>query len=86
VPVVVGLLVLAIARCTDSTRATRATGRAISGPRLFTAVAGRRRLRAGNACWSVPIVAPPIGGVLGGWIYDVLVGDRFGVRLVEKVE
>jgi glycerol uptake facilitator-like aquaporin len=33
--------------------------------------------RAGNSWWWVPIVAPCIGGVLGAWVYDALVGDRF---------
>jgi len=28
------------------------------------------------------IVAPPIGGVLGGWLYDLFVGHRFGARVV----
>jgi hypothetical protein len=25
----------------------------------------------------VPVVAPCIGGVLGGWVYDLFVGGRF---------
>ena len=40
------------------------------GPRLFTAIAGwgTEVFRAGNDWWWVPIVAPPIGAVLGGWV------------------
>jgi MIP family channel proteins len=45
------------------------------GPRLFTFVAGWGGdvFRAGNGWWWVPIVAPCIGGVLGGFIYDLLI-------------
>lgn len=45
------------------------------GPRLFTFVAGWGDLvfRAGNGWWWVPLVAPPIGAVLGGFVYDALI-------------
>lgn len=45
------------------------------GPRLFTFVAGWGAdvFRAGNGWWWVPLVAPPIGAVAGGYVYDVLV-------------
>lgn len=45
------------------------------GPRLFTSVAGwgGEVFRAGNGWWWVPIVAPPIGAVLGGFAYDALI-------------
>jgi glycerol uptake facilitator-like aquaporin len=46
---------------------------------LFTFVAGwgGEVFRAGNAWWWVPIVAPCVGGVIGGWAYDAFVGHRF---------
>jgi len=52
------------------------------GPRLFTFVAGwgGEVFRAGNSWWWVPAVAPCLGGVLGGWAYDVCVGNRFPER------
>ena len=45
------------------------------GPRVFTAVAGwgQEVFRAGNGWWWVPIVGPCIGGVLGGYLYDLLI-------------
>jgi MIP family channel proteins len=43
------------------------------GPRLFTAMAGwgGEVFTAGNGWWWVPIVGPLIGGVLGGYVYDL---------------
>ena len=45
------------------------------GPRLFTAIAGwgGEVFRAGNGWWWVPIVAPCVGAVLGGGVYDLLI-------------
>jgi glycerol uptake facilitator-like aquaporin len=45
------------------------------GPRLFTFLAGwgAEVFRAGSYWWWVPIIGPLIGGVLGGWIYDLLI-------------
>jgi MIP family channel proteins len=45
------------------------------GPRLFTFVAGWGPdvFRAGDGWWWVPVVAPPIGAVLGGFVYDGLI-------------
>jgi MIP family channel proteins len=45
-------------------------------PRLFTYLAGwgSEVFRAGHCWWWVPIVGPLVGGVLGGWVYDLLIG------------
>jgi glycerol uptake facilitator protein len=46
------------------------------GPRLFTAVAGFRNngLSDGPRVWWVPVIAPLLGGLVGGAVYD------FGIR------
>lgn len=78
-PLVVGLLVLGIGAAFGFNSGYAINPARDFGPRLFTAVGGwgLEVFRAGNAWWWVPIVAPPIGAVLGGWIYDVMVGKRF---------
>ena len=81
-PVIVGLLVVAIGAAFGWN-----TGYAINpardfGPRLFTAMAGwgGEVFSAANAWWWVPIVAPCVGAVGGGWMYDLCVGHRFPSR------
>jgi MIP family channel proteins len=78
-PVVVGLLVVAIGAAFGFNSGYAINPARDFGPRLFTFVGGwgSEVFRAGNHWWWVPIVAPCIGGVLGGWIYDALIGDRF---------
>lgn len=78
-PVIVGLLVVAIGAAFGWN-----TGYAINpardfGPRLFTAMAGwgGEVFSAANGWWWVPIVAPCVGAVGGGWVYDLCVGHRF---------
>jgi len=78
-PVVVGLLVVAIGMAFGFN-----TGYAINpardfGPRLFTAMAGwgGEVFTAANSWWWVPIVAPIVGAVAGGFVYDLCVGHRF---------
>lgn len=78
-PVVVGLLVVLIGATFGFNSGYAINPARDFGPRLFTAVAGwgAEVFRAGNAWWWVPIVAPLLGGVLGGWVYDLLVGRHF---------
>jgi MIP family channel proteins len=78
-PVVVGLLVLLIGATFGFNSGYAINPARDFGPRLFTAVAGWGAdvFRAGNNWWWIPIVAPPIGGVLGGWTYDAFVGKHF---------
>jgi glycerol uptake facilitator-like aquaporin len=45
------------------------------GPRLFTFLAGwgSEVFTAGDSWWWVPIVAPCLGALLGGFAYDALI-------------
>ncbi len=78
-PVVVGLLVVLIGASFGFNSGYAINPARDFAPRLFTAVAGWGTdvFRAGNAWWWVPVVAPIVGGVLGGWAYDACVGSRF---------
>jgi MIP family channel proteins len=78
-PVVVGLLVLLIGATYGFNSGYAINPARDFGPRLFTFVAGWGGdvFRAGNGWWWVPIVAPCVGGVVGGWVYDFFVGSRF---------
>jgi MIP family channel proteins len=81
-PVVVGLLVVLIGATFGFNAGYAINPARDFGPRLFTFIAGwgGEVFRAGNAWWWVPIVAPCVGGVLGAWIYDLLIGDHFPVQ------
>jgi MIP family channel proteins len=78
-PVIVGLLVVLIGATFGFNSGYAINPARDLGPRLFTAMAGwgAEVFRAGNAWWWVPVTAPCVGGVLGGWVYDLFVGDRF---------
>ena len=82
-PVVVGLLVVLIGATFGFNSGYAINPARDFGPRLFTFVAGwgAEVFRAGNGWWWVPIVAPSIGGVIGGWAYDFFVGSRFPTAL-----
>jgi MIP family channel proteins len=84
-PLLVGLLVVAIGAAFGFNSGYAINPARDFGPRLFTAVAGwgGEVFRAGNTWWWVPIVAPCIGAVLGGWIYDVMIGKRFPAAVAE---
>ena len=79
VPVIVGLLVVAIGAAFGTNSGYAINPARDFGPRLFTYLAGwgGEVFRAGNYWWWVPIVGPLVGGVLGGWLYDAFVGNRF---------
>jgi MIP family channel proteins len=79
IPVLVGLLVVAIGAAFGFNSGYAINPARDFGPRLFTALAGWGGdvFRAGNGWWWVPIVAPPLGAVLSGWVYDALIGRRF---------
>jgi len=78
-PVVVGLLVVLIGATFGFNAGYAINPARDFGPRLFTFLAGwgGEVFRAGNNWWWVPVVAPCVGGVIGGWAYDACIGHRF---------
>ena len=78
-PFIVGLLVAVIGMSFGFNAGYAINPARDFGPRLFTSVAGwgMEVFRAANGWWWVPIVAPCLGAVLGGWVYDAFIGRRF---------
>lgn len=77
-PLFVGLVVTAIGMAFGVNAGYAINPARDFGPRLFTALAGWGPgvFTAANGWWWVPIVAPCVGGVLGGFAYDVCVRNR----------
>lgn len=78
VPAIVGLLVVTIGMTFGFNSGYAINPARDLAPRLFTAMFGwgSEVFRAGNGWWWVPVTAPVIGGIVGGWIYDAIVGKR----------
>jgi MIP family channel proteins len=74
-PIFVGLAVVVIGQAFGFNAGYAINPARDLGPRLFTAIAGWGNgvFRAANHWWWVPIIAPLIGGVVGGYIYDLLI-------------
>jgi len=77
-PIAVGLLVVALGMAFGANAGYAINPARDFGPRLFTALAGWEMevFRAGGHWWWVPILGPLAGGLLGGFIYDQLVGKH----------
>ena len=82
-PLIVGLLVVAIGMSFGFNAGYAINPVRDLGPRLFTAVAGWGAdvFRAANSWWWVPVIAPVLGAVCAGWIYDAFIGSRFPADL-----
>jgi MIP family channel proteins len=74
-PVLVGALVVAIGMTFGFNAGYAINPARDLGPRLLTALAGwgNEVFRAGSGWWWVPLVAPCVGALLGGFLYDALV-------------
>jgi MIP family channel proteins len=74
-PVLVGALVVLIGMTFGFNAGYAINPARDLGPRLFTAMAGwgSEVFRAGGAWWWVPLVAPSLGALLGGFLYDRLI-------------
>ncbi len=77
-PVLVGLVVTLIGATFGYNAGYAINPARDLAPRLFTALAGWGSgvFTAGNGWWWVPVVGPSIGGVLGGYVYDLLITNH----------
>ena len=75
-PLIVGLVVVVIGMAFGGMHGYAINPARDFGPRLLTVVAGFRNngLTDGAKVWWVPVIAPLLGGVIGGAVYD------FGIR------
>lgn len=78
VPLFVGLLVVAIGMAFGVNAGYAINPARDFGPRLFTAMAGWGPgvFTAAHGWWWVPVIAPCLGGLVGGYAYDVCVRNR----------
>ncbi|MFI5071923.1 MAG: MIP/aquaporin family protein [Terriglobales bacterium] len=75
-PVMIGLVVVAIGMSFGGMHGYAINPARDFGPRLFTVVAGfhNNGITDGVRVWWVPVIAPLLGGLIGGAVYD------FGIR------
>lgn len=76
-PVLVGLVVVAIGMSFGAMHGYAINPARDFGPRLFTLIAGFKNTGFENGVFWVPILAPLIGGLLGGAVYDFVVKPCF---------
>jgi glycerol uptake facilitator protein len=75
-PLVIGLLVLAIGISWGGMNGYAINPARDLGPRLFAVVAGFKNngLTDGTGIWLPPVLGPIVGGLLGGFAYDLTIG------------
>jgi glycerol uptake facilitator protein len=75
-PIIIGLIVLAIGISFGGMNGYAINPARDLGPRLFAVVAGFRNngLTVGTGAWLPPVIGPIVGGVLGAFAYDLLIG------------
>ena len=88
-PVVVGFIVVAIGMAWGTDAGYAINPARDFGPRLaefFTGYGSAFRDQYGDLYFWVPIVAPVIGGLLGAWLYRVLIGTFLADEETPEVE
>jgi glycerol uptake facilitator protein len=75
-PIIIGLIVLAIGISFGGMNGYAINPARDLGPRLFAVVAGFKNngLTDGTGVWLPPVVGPIVGGLLGGFAYDLFIG------------
>lgn len=84
-PLVIGLIVVAIGMSFGALHGYAINPARDLGPRIVIALAGFKNngLTDGPMVFWVPIVAPLLGGPVGGWIYDVMIRKNLQARSKE---
>lgn len=74
-PLLVGLLVVAIGMSFGGMHGYAINPARDFGPRLFSVLAGfKKHGLDGTGVWIVPVLGPLVGGVVGAFVYDFLIG------------
>jgi glycerol uptake facilitator protein len=75
-PIVIGLIVVAIGISFGGMNGYAINPARDLGPRLFAVVAGFKNngLTDGTGAWLPPVIGPIVGGLLGGFAYDLFIG------------
>jgi glycerol uptake facilitator protein len=83
-PMAVGLVVVAIGVSWGGMHGYAINPARDFGPRLFTLVAGFKETGFGSSVFLVPILGPSAGGLIGAFIYDVMVRPFLPEKPVEE--
>ncbi len=75
-PLIIGLIVLAIGIAFGGMNGYAINPARDLGPRIFAVVAGFKNngLTDGPSVWLPPVLGPIVGGILGGFAYDLFIG------------
>jgi glycerol uptake facilitator protein len=76
-PLIIGLIVVAIGISFGGMNGYAINPARDLGPRLFAVIAGFKNngLTDGASVWLPPVIGPIVGGVLGGFAYDLFIGN-----------
>jgi glycerol uptake facilitator protein len=75
-PIVIGLIVVAIGISFGGMNGYAINPARDLGPRIFAVIAGFKNngLTDGTSVWLPPVLGPIVGGILGGFAYDLFIG------------
>jgi glycerol uptake facilitator protein len=75
-PIVIGLIVVAIGISFGGMNGYAINPARDLGPRIFAVIAGFKNngLTDGASVWLPPVLGPIVGGILGGFAYDLFIG------------